>query len=113
MGGEAEDFPMDEKDNEYGMDVLTLVDEDGVEHEFEVIDTLELQEERYLALVPVFDDSQEMLDDSGELVILKVMSEEGSEEEYLEPIQDEDEFNNVSQIFMHRLEEFYDFEEEE
>ena len=87
--------------------ILTLVDEDGVEHEFEIADTLELDNERYMALIPVFDDEADMLDDSGELVVLKVVNEEG--EEFLEAIQDENEFNKVSKIFMDKLDETYDF----
>lgn len=88
-------------------DILTLVDEDGVEHEFEIADTLDLDDERYMALIPVFDDEADMLDDSGELVVLKVVAEDG--DEFLEAIQDEEEFNKVSKIFMDKLDEMYDF----
>lgn len=58
-------------DNEFGNDILTLEDDDGVEHTFEVLDAIDNGENRYMALSPVFDDPQESLDDSGELVILK------------------------------------------
>ena len=92
-------------------DILTLVDEDGVEHEFEIADTLDLDDERYMALIPVFDDEADMLDDSGELVVLKVVDEDG--DEFLEAIQDEDEFNKVSKIFMDKLDEMYDFIEQD
>ena len=92
---------------EYGPDILSLVDEDGNEHEFEVIDSLEEGGERYLALVPAIDEEQ--LDEDGELVILKVVEDEG--EEFLEAIEDEEEFDKVSAIFVERLEEFYDFTE--
>ncbi len=91
---------------EFGPDIMTLLDDDGNEHQFEVIDSLELDDERYMALVPVFDDAEELLDDSGELVILKVVEENG--EEFLEGIATEEEFNKVSAIFMERLEEDYD-----
>ena len=55
-------------------DVISLLDEDGKEHEFEIVDALELEEKQYLALVPLYDESQaeEALEDSGELVILRV-----------------------------------------
>lgn len=90
----------------YGPDVLTLVDEDGVEHEFEVLDTLELENDRlYVALAP----TRESEDDDGELVILKVIEED--DEEILEVIEDDDEFNEVSAQFMARLEDEYEFEE--
>jgi len=98
-----------ENDIEISNDILTLVDEDGQEHQFEVADTAEFEGCDYMALVPVYDDAQELLDDSGELVILRVMEEDG--EEYLEAIEDEAEFNKVGDFFVARLEDIYDFEE--
>jgi len=100
---------MSDNEIEYGPDIMTLMDEDGQEHEFEVVDSIEEDDNRYLALVPVFENADESLDDSGELVILKVVEDDG--EEFLEPIQDEDEFNKISSIFMERLEDEFDFED--
>ena len=59
-----------------------------------------------MALSPVFDDPQESLDDSSELVILKVVTVDG--QEFLETIEDEDEMDEIADIFMERLEEDYD-----
>ena len=47
-------------------------------------------------------------EDGTELVILKVVEDNG--EEFLEPIEDDDEFEEISEIFMDRLEEYYDFD---
>lgn len=106
---------MAEMDNnmemEYERDLVTLMDEEGVEHEFEVIDSLEHDDEEYLALIPVFETPEENLDDSGELVILKIAADDETGEEFLEAIEDEDEFNKIADIFMERLEEYFDFEE--
>ena len=93
-------------DNEFGNDILTLEDDDGVEHTFEVLDAIVNGENRYMALSPVFDDPQESLDDSGELVILKVVTVDG--QEFLETIEGEDEMDEIADIFMERLEEDYD-----
>ena len=95
--------------NEFGNDILTLVDEEGVEHSFEVLDAMDFEGGHYLAMVPVFDESEELLDDMGELVILKSSDEE--EEGYLEPIESEEEFNKVAEIFMDRLKDTFDFED--
>lgn len=92
---------------EYGADLLTLVDDDGHEHEFQIVDTMELNDERYVALVASYEDPDEELQDDGELVILKSIMEDG--EEFLEAIEDEAEFDQVAALFMERLEEFYDF----
>ena len=99
------------KDMDYERDLVTLMDEEGVEHEFEVVDSLEQDGEEYLALIPVFEQPEDSLDDSGELVILKVVPDEATGEEYLEAIENEEEFTAIADIFMDRLEEYFDFEE--
>ena len=97
-------------------DVISLLDEDGKEHEFEIVDDLELEEKQYLALVPLYDESQaeEALEDSGELVILRVSEEEDEDgEQYLDAIDNEEEYNRVAELFMGRLEDYFDFEDGE
>ena len=100
--------PAEEED--YGNDILTLVDEDGTEHEFEVIDSLVTDNNEYFALIPT-ETKDNISTDDGELVILKVVEDDG--EEFLEPIEDDDEFNEISEVFMDRLEEYYDFDTDE
>ena len=95
----------------YGNDILTLMDENGVEHTFEILDEYDDGEKRYLALSPVFDNAEDMLSESGDLVIMEVCEEDG--EELLEPVEDEDELAAIAEIFMKRLEEDFDFEEDE
>ena len=94
---------------EFGPDLMTLQDEPGHEHEFEVADTLEDNDERYMAMMASSFHVEELLEDDGELVILKVVQED--EEEFLEAIEDEEEFNHVSAIFMERLQDDYDIHE--
>ena len=90
---------MNEEKEDFGTDIMTLVDEDGTEREFEVIDNLVTDDNEYFALVPT--ETADNLDtDDGELVILKV-------------VEDDDEYNEISEIFMDRLEEYYDFDTEE
>ena len=98
-------------DREFGNDILTLEDDEGVEHSFEVLDAIDNGENRYMALSPVFDNPQDSLDDSGELVILKVVTVDG--EEFLETIDDEDEMDEIADIFMERPEEDYDVLDED
>ena len=94
------------------MDTLSLVDEDGVEHEFEIADVLEVDDQEYMALVPLLDEGEEDEED-GELVLLRVSQElDDSGEPYLEAIQDEAEYDKLAQLFMSRLKEYYDFEED-
>ena len=87
--------------------VITLVDEDGVEHGFEIIDMLELGDSQYVAVVPAGEEDEDEDEESDELVLLKIVAE--GVEEYLEAIEDEEEFNQVSAAFMERLQDDYDF----
>ncbi len=96
-------------DENYNPDIVSVVDEDGVEHTFEELDRIETDDARYVALLPVYDEAEEILEDDGELIILKVSEEDG--ETYLEPIEDEDEFNEIGNIFEERLSELFDFDE--
>lgn len=96
---------------EPGADIITLVDEEGVEHNFEVADVMEMDGKQYMALIPAPESPEALIDDAGELVVLKVVAE--GAEEYLEAIEDEEEFNRASAIFMQRLEEDYDFVDDE
>lgn len=100
---------MADQNTEFGPNLISLMDEDGKEHEFEFVDSLELEGSEYVALIPVYDNPADSLDDDGELVVLKVIQD--GEEEYLEAIEDEDEFNNVSELFMDRLSDLYDIQQ--
>jgi uncharacterized protein YrzB (UPF0473 family) len=99
-------------DNEYNPDIVSVVDEEGKEHVFEELDRIETDNGRYVALLPMYDDPQEMLDDSGELIILKV-EEDDDGDTYLCPIEDEEEFNEVGQALEERLSDLFEFEEDE
>lgn len=91
-------------------DIVSVVDEDGVEHIFEEIDRIETDDgNRYVALLPIYDDPADILDDDGEVFILKVTEENG--ETYLSQIEDETEFNEIGNIFEDRLIEKYEAEE--
>ncbi len=96
-------------EKEYNPDIITLEDDDGVEYTFEVLDRIETDEARYVALLPVYDDPQKMLDDNGELVILKVNEENG--EEFFEDIEDDDEYDMIVDAFTERLQDIFDIEE--
>ncbi len=90
-------------------DVVSVIDEEGNEHFFDELDRIETDDGKFVALIPVYEDAQDIIDDDGELIILEVQEENG--ETYLCPIENEKVFNEVGKIFEERLSEFYDFEE--
>ncbi len=81
---DEEDFP-----------ILVLVDEEGEEHEFELLAELEVEGQSYRVLVPL--EEEEELDEESEVevVILKVVyDEEGNE--FLGDIEDDEEWEKVA-----------------
>ena len=96
---------------EFAADLVTLTDEEGEEHTFELVDTLERDGQNYVALITVSDDPEEALQDDGNLIVMKIIEEDG--EEVLELIEDDEEFDTVSDIFMERLSDLYEFEDGE
>lgn len=89
---------------EYGADFVTVTDEEGNEFELEHLGSLEHREQTYMAFVPA--DMDEEHEDYG-IIILRVM--EGDDgEQLLVDVDDEEELNQVYDIFMEQL-----FEEEE
>ena len=96
---------------EYNPDLVTVMDDDGNEHVFEELDRIETDTARYVALLPYFENAEEMLEDDGEIIVLKVTEEDG--ETYLVQIEDDDEYEEISAIFEERLAELFDGEDEE
>ena len=98
--------------DEYGADLVTVLDDEGNEHQFELLDAIETDDGRYVALLPVYDDADESVNDDGELIILEVVEEE-SGEEVLAPIEDDEVFEEIAGIFEERLSDLYEIEEVE
>ena len=97
-------------DETYEPDLLILSDEDGNEQEFEIIDSLEIGDDFYYALVPVTDENS-LTSDDGDLVILKVVTEDTGEE-ILATIDDDEEYDKVAALFADKLSEFYEIDGE-
>ena len=64
-------------DQEYNPNLITVQDDDGVEHIFEELDRIETDEGRYVAMLPTYDSEEEMLESDSELIILKVFDDNG------------------------------------
>ena len=104
-------FERVENESEFNPDLISVIDEDGVAHTFEELDRIETDDGRYVALLPVYDEAEEILDSDGEHIILSVTEDENGET-YLEPIEDEKLFNEIGKIFEERLEDMFEFENE-
>ena len=98
-------------DNEFKPDLITLIDDDNVEHSFEILDTIDDERGVFYALYPIFDDENEMLNDSGEYYIMEVIDEDG--EEKLAEVDDEKLLDELAAVFEQHFEELFDDDEEE
>ena len=89
--------------------IITLTDEDGTEIEFEVIGEAEIDGTTYYAMMPA--DSANADDGIIEYVLLKRETDENGEDLFI-TLDDEDELDEMFQIFSERLEETFEDDEE-
>ena len=98
-------------DNEkiYEPDIISVNDEDGNEILFELLERYETDDDVYVAITEYRDDDEEIVEADYEVIILKVVEDENGDE-YLEEIQDDMEYEQVSDILMGMVEEKYEVE---
>ena len=83
--------------------ILTLTDENGADVDFEYLDCIEYEGKEYLVLMP-------MEEDSGEVVILEVEPVDEENENYL-AIEDEALLNTIFEIFKEKFKDQLEFED--
>ena len=88
-------------------DTILLTDEDGIETEFMIIDSLEYDGNTYILVL----ESALIDDEDAEAMVLKKVAEDGEEDSY-ELIEDDEEFDKVADLFAAQGED-YDVEVEE
>ena len=92
--------------DEQGATYINITDDDGNEFELEHIDTIELDGRLYMCFLPANMDEDNP--DYG-FVLLEVLTDDATGEEYFGSIDDEDVLQRVYDAF---LEQLYDEEEE-
>lgn len=98
-------------DNQYEADLITLIDDEGNEHEFEIIDELENDDGHYMALVPTQQEPEEISSEAETYYIFEVVEEEG--EEQLQEVEDDALLDQLAEIFESRFNDAYYDEPEE
>ena len=93
---ENNEILMEEEDN-----ILTLCDENGVESKFEYLDCIEYQGTEYLVLIP-------LEEESAEIVILAIEPVDEENENYL-AVEDEAVLDAVYGIFKERYKDVLNF----
>jgi len=92
-------------------DIVVLIDEDGEEVEFEHIDTIEMNGNEYVVLVPLEEEEDDGQEEE-EVVILRVEHTEDGEDTFV-TIEDDDELEEVFDEFQSRLEEEFEDDDED
>lgn len=80
------------------MDIILLYDEEGNETEFEVVATLELDENEYAILLPRDDERDPDAEEVEEAYILRIEQDDDGED-VLVGIEDEEELNAVIEAY--------------
>lgn len=86
---------------EYDPEIYTLVDEEGNQHDFEIIDEVEHDGSKYFALVPLLDEDEDSVEE--QVVILKSSIVDG--QEVMITIESQQEYETVGQIFFTRFQD--------
>ena len=103
---EKEETDMNENEREF----FTLVDEDGSEIEFEKIGEITLNEKIYFAMIPA-EAAENAQNDGGfcEYVVLRLEKDEDGEDT-LVSVDDDEEFDNVADVFDDMFSEEIDYD---
>ena len=92
---------MDEKNQDYGPDYLTLIDEDGMEYEVEVLGTVEVDGKDYIALCDADapDDAEAL-----EITIMQAVRNEDDTVDFV-AVEDDDEIARAYAAFLDEIED--------
>jgi uncharacterized protein YrzB (UPF0473 family) len=93
---------MSNEEEYYEPDIISVTDDDGNEIQFELLERYETDDDVYVAITQYRDDAEEIVEADFEVLILKVI--EDGENEYLQEIEDEMEYEQVSDILMGMVE---------
>lgn len=99
---------MDNVKDHYEPDIISVTDDNGDEILFELLERYENGGNTYVAITEYRDDAEEIVEADYEVLILKVLEDDGNE--YLSEIENEDEFNEASEVLMKMVEEKFEVE---
>jgi uncharacterized protein YrzB (UPF0473 family) len=85
-------------------DLITLIDEDGNEHEFELLDVIENKKGTFYALTPTFSQEQDLLDEISTYYIFESVDVNG--EEQLAEVEDDELLEKLAVTFESRFNEY-------
>lgn len=97
---------------DYEKEIIELTGENGDTIKAEYLDTVLLDNNEYVVLLPVDEKQCDCCDEcEAEVIIMRI--EKDGDEEYLVPVEDEDELERAFEVFQDNIEEYYDEDEED
>ena len=97
---------MAENEEYYEPDIISVTDDDGNELLFELLERYETDNDVYVAITKYNETDEDIVDGDYEVITLKVETDDNGDE-YLE---DEMEYEQISDILMQKIEEKFDVE---
>ena len=89
--------------SEFSADLITLIDDEGAEHAFEILDVIENDDGCFYALLPSAEESNTAEHDS--YYIFEAIEENG--EQVLAEVEDDELLNKLADAFEERFEDLY------
>ena len=95
---------MAENEEYYEPDIISVTDDDGNELLFELLERYETDNDVYVAITKYNETDEDIVDGDYEVITLN------NGDEYLVEIEDEMEYEQISDILMQKIEEKFDVE---
>lgn len=95
--------------NEFSADFITLIDDEGVEHSFEILDIIENDDGCFYALLPSNNNGRNNTEEYSSYYIFEAIEENG--EQVLAEVEDDNLLEKLSQAFETKFEDLYEYNE--
>lgn len=86
------------------VDLVSLVDDEGNEYEFEVLDEIDYEDGHYYALMPTFDLPDQDIESGNTYMIFEAVEDENGDPQLAE-IEDEELLDEIAEIFENHFDE--------
>ncbi len=95
---------INEEEEMEDVDLISLLDDDGNEYEFEVLDEIDHKDGHYYALMPTFDMPDQDIESGSTYMIFEAVEDENGDPQLAE-IDDEDLLDELAEIFESHFDE--------
>ncbi len=101
---ENEKKVQDENEDYNDADLISLLDDDGNEYEFEVLDEMDYKDSHYYALMPLFEMVDQDIEPGSTYMIFEAVEDENGDPQLAE-VEDDDLLDEIAEIFEERFDE--------